>query len=477
VLLLALLQQPSLAQPDTASLLRPELEEPPLEQPRYSLGAFFEDITRQHPAWQRTQLLERQADLQVRQARGAFDPKLSGSWREKDFRQKSYYENWEGQLKVPLLPGVDLKGTYEQNRGIFLNPESNVPSAGLFASGLSVPLNEIFLLDGRRNELRQAQQLPQMARAERRKQQNKFLLEALKAYTDWQAAFFRYRIARQGLSLAEFRLGAVKDRAEVGDLARIDTVEAGLEVQKRRKRLLDAQVDRRQARLALQNFWSPGNDSLAAGRAPEALAPPPTPPGNLDSAAVDTLVPQHPSLRKLSAKQEQLQLEQRYSVGQLLPDIDLQYNFLLHAAGEDNDLSQDYLVNNYKAGASVSFPIFFRKGRAKLNEVALKQRMNQLDQEQARRSVSTNVQQQLARLALLREQVLNQQQAVANARTLLEGERTKFRAGESTLFLVNRRERSWLQARRDLVKLQAKLQKARGELLEAAGLSPRGVIE
>jgi outer membrane protein TolC len=273
----------------------------------------------------------------------------------------------------------------------------------------------------------------------------------------------------------------VKDRARLGDLARIDTVEAELEVQKRTKRLLNARLQLRQARQALSNFWIPEAEVSPNEAKPDSLIEPGAFPG-IPANRIDTFVQNHPEILKLSAKQRQLQLEERYRWGQVLPDIRLDYNVLRSApspAGTNNGeaVNTAYFQNNYKAGARVSVPLLLRKDRAKLEEVQLKQRMIQMDQSQVNRSVRTGIENQRAAVDLLRQQVQNQREAVASARKLLEGEREKFQAGASTLFLVNRRERSWLAARREYIRLLGKLQKAQAKLLETSGQSPAQLVE
>jgi outer membrane protein TolC len=63
-----------------------------------------------------------------------------------------------------------------------------------------------------------------------------------------------------------------------------------------------------------------------------------------------------------------------------------------------------------------------------------------------------------------------QENMVSNYRELLQGEITKFENGESSIFLINTRETELLDARLKLLKLQTKYEKAKIELLHAAGI-------
>jgi outer membrane protein TolC len=62
-----------------------------------------------------------------------------------------------------------------------------------------------------------------------------------------------------------------------------------------------------------------------------------------------------------------------------------------------------------------------------------------------------------------------QQELVRNADLLLTAEETRFESGESSLFLVNQRERSLIEAKAKLVELTAKYAKAKYQLQWASG--------
>ena len=63
-----------------------------------------------------------------------------------------------------------------------------------------------------------------------------------------------------------------------------------------------------------------------------------------------------------------------------------------------------------------------------------------------------------------------QQQMVNNYERLLSAELLNFQTGESSLFLVNTRETKLIEARAKLLELQVKYQKAKINLLWAAGV-------
>ena len=78
----------------------------------------------------------------------------------------------------------------------------------------------------------------------------------------------------------------------------------------------------------------------------------------------------HPKLLSLDFKYKGLEVERRLKQNNLLPKIDLQYNFL----NETPEMINSFNTENYKAGLAISFPLFLRKERAelKLNDYKLR---------------------------------------------------------------------------------------------------------
>ena len=72
-------------------------------------------------------------------------------------------------------------------------------------------------------------------------------------------------------------------------------------------------------------------------------------------------------------------------------------------------------------------------------------------------------------LSGLQKQITIYEQAYINYQTLFRGEDTRFKAGESTLFLLNTRENKVLEALQKLTELKAKFYKTQVALQWAAG--------
>ncbi|UTW62945.1 TolC family protein [bacterium SCSIO 12741] len=198
-----------------------------------SFDRFLNQVQQHHPVAIQASLQEQYGKASLLNARGGFDPKVFADVRQKYFDGTQYYALGGGGLSVPTWFGLEFKGGYEQNQGVYLNPEQTTPRAGLWYLGLSVPLGQGLLMDDRRAQLKQAKTFGQITLAEQQLMLNKLQLEAGKVYWDWFVSFHTLKVYREALQLAQLRFDAVREGALLGDRPSIDTVEAGIQVQNR----------------------------------------------------------------------------------------------------------------------------------------------------------------------------------------------------------------------------------------------------
>ncbi|GAB3199178.1 TolC family protein [Pontibacter aydingkolensis] len=434
-------------------------------------------ILANHPVASQARLLTEQARQELRISRGVFDPEISSKLYRKEFNGKEYYNTWDNTLRVPLWFGPVLKAGYEKNQGQFLNPENSTPENGLSYAGISIPLGQGLFIDERRSVLRQAQLMQDIAEAERVKLINKLLLEATKDYWDWLLQYRTMQLFQEALELADFRLKGVNIRAREGDLAAIDTVEALMVVQDRLVLLQQAQLNYNNNRLQVAvHLWGENGVplELQENTVPTLLG---SELATLQPDSVEQLLEfarnNHPELRKLDLKGDQLAIEQRFAADKLKPKLNIDYNVLQRDFYLGSEaLDQQHMGNNYKMGVSFSLPLFLREERGKLQLTRAKQQVNALEFTQTAREVAAAVQAAYNELLALEQQIRTQQQAVANALILRDGEIIRFENGESSLFLINSREVKYLEAQVKLYELRTKYAKAKTYLYWAAGEVP-----
>ncbi len=433
---------------------------------------FMEIVRMNHPMSKAAALQSEKGEAYLLKAKGELDPKVQSSLGQKYFDGKQYYSLLDAGLKIPTWVGVDVNAGFDQTTGVFLNPENSTPQGGLVYAGISVPIGQGLFMDERRSAIQQAQVYQTITESERRLKLNDLYYKAGKAYWDWYAAYMIQEVYQDAVNVSEQRLEGVKLSIELGDRPHVDTLEAGIQVQNRRLKLQAATLDYENSKARLSLFlWADGKlpmelekttipfheDTLVV--ALETLP--------IDTSNIDTLLTQHPSLLKYGAKKDRLDIQSKWQKEQLKPTLNLKYNPITEPVG-GNPFS-DLSINNYTWGFEFSMPIFLRKERGglKLLDVQSKEIDYQLDY--ARQTIKQQTLIALNVYLTTKQQFLLYRQNRADYGRLLEGERTMFDGGESSLFMVNSRETAYISAQIQLIKTLAMHEKAYLQILYATG--------
>jgi outer membrane protein TolC len=442
------------------------------EVPVLTFDEYFELVKQHHPIARQAQLQNQYGEAYVAKAWGGFDPKFEVDLDQKYFDDKTYYQNLNNSFKVPTWFGIEVKGGFEQNAGQFLNPESKTPSNGLWYAGVSVPLGEGLFIDQRRADLKQARLYAQSTDAERQLMINQLLLDAGAGYWQWFFAYHQVQVFEEAVVLAETRYQGVVQEVLAGDEPAIDSIEAGIQVQNRKLDLQQSELDFANASAQLGVFlWKDGLVPLELAENTVPISTDEIILGRKDielRGDIDSLISSHPAMLQSQIKIDQLEVDRRLRLEQLKPDLNLNYNALNQAVNGD-PLAQ-YSINNYKWGLSFSMPLLLQKERAEL-------RLNNLKLQDADYSLTLKQQTLVFKaIAALNQWETTVQQFELYTKTtddyltLLSGEREKFSIGESSVFLVNSRESSYIKARVKLLELQVKNQQARLKWLHSLNI-------
>ncbi len=448
-----------------------------------TFDAFFDRVSRNHPVVRQARLIADGAAGDVTAAWGNFEPKVEAAWERKQYQsstpgvQTLYWNYADIALKIPTPFGADFKLGYERASGRFINPQFTTPNNGLFSAGFSIPLGQRILTDERRTALRVARALRDVAEGERISMTNKLLFSAAKAYAEWYSSGLQLQVIRDGVRLAETRFNAIVGRVRAGDAAGIDSIEAAAELNRRRAQAVGADQAYFAASMDLTSYlWDSRTQPLE-------LQPGSVPSDSglsrvvLDSAAVPALlarvIARHPEVVKADAKQAQADAERALARQAILPLANAELSALRPQGGTfdvGQALNRD---GDYKGAITASSPFFFLKERGKFRSTDAKLDRADLDVAITRRDVTLAVRIAINDLSLYDAQLALQRDAVRLFRILSAGERARFDAGESNLFLVNTRERAVLDEELKFVALQAKYLAARAALAVAAGAPGR----
>ncbi|WP_297762497.1 TolC family protein [uncultured Muriicola sp.] len=433
-------------------------------------------VKKYHPIAKQAELVLAIGEANLMKARGGFDPKVEVDYDRKKFKGTEYYDRLNATFKIPTWYGIELKGNFEQTDGQFLNPDETLPEDGLYSAGVSFSLGRGFLANDRMATLRKAKFFREQSVVDRDLLVNEILFNASVAYFDWLRAYNSREIYRQFLNNAEIRFNGVKARALSGDIAAIDTVEAKIAYQNRALSLTQAEVQLQNKSLELSNFlWMSNNVPLELE---DNVIPDTSLQDEIDTAleilgrSLDSFtIENHPKIQSLGLKIDQLIIDRRLKTNQLLPKIDLEYNFLT----ETPELINSLETENYKGGVNISLPLFLRKERGELKLAKYKLRDAEYEYSSATVSITNKI------LAIYNELDSYEEQnelvfdIVNNYGILLNGEERKFSFGESSLFLINSRENKLIDARLKQNELQNKFFGAKAKLFKSLAINPENL--
>jgi len=441
-----------------------------------SFNEYLGYVKKFHPIARQARLRIEMGQANLMKARGGFDPKIEVDYKRKKFKGTEYYDRLNATFKLPTWYGIELKGSFEQNQGDFLNPEQLVPTDGLYSAGVSVSLGNGFWINERMATLKQAKFLRERAKADMDLEVNEVLYEASLAYFNWLRAYKDLNVYHNFYDNSQTRFVGIKQSAMAGDLATIDTVEAKIAVYNRKLGLEQARVLLIKRALELSNFlWLSSNvpvelqnnvipDIRLDGEVDISLEINDQP---LDSFSLEN----HPKLKSQKFKIEGLAVDKRLKTNKLLPVIDLEYNFLT----TQPELLNAFDANEYKAFVNFSFPLFLRKERGDVTLAKYKLRDAELEYDNVQLEIRNKVTAIFTELDSFETQNQLIENIVADYTTILEAEERKFSFGESSLFLINTRESMLIDAKLKQNELQNKYFATKAALFRSLSIKPENL--
>jgi outer membrane protein len=249
----------------------------------------------------------------------------------------------------------------------------------------------------------------------------------------------------------------VKDRVQAGDLPQIDSVEAELEIQRRQGQLVKSERDLQKAALKLSLYlWTPdGQQALSPepSQVPASFAQPALFTNQQALEGQKYALERRPELRALLLNRQITEVDLELAQNQRQPGLDLTFS-----PGRDTGFGA--IGNTFKGGLTFTLPLRQRTADGRIGAASFKLQKLELDTLNERQRIITEVADAFSAINTAYERYRAAEQEVGLALRLEEGERTKFQLGDSTLFLVNQRERATAEARVKLIEIQAEYEQA-----------------
>lgn len=419
-----------------------------------SYPEYLANILKYHPVAKQANLRLDLAEAEWLSAKGNLDPKISSDWNQKNFDDKLYYRQFQGKLRIPTQLGIDVVGGYENTEGIFLNPENTTDRFGLWNVGVEINLLQGLLVNERRTALRQAKVFRDIAKNQQQVLLNELLYLASFAYLEWQKYYSFQDAIQENIAIASEYFQNTKLSFLNGEKTAMDTLEALITLQD-----VNTMLQANKAALAksvqrMENF-------LWFKELPVELQETTKPQDYRedifiidDFSAIQNLATTHPMLLEKINKQSMLEIEQKLKREKLKPKLKVKYNPLI--ATSTDGITPNLSTSDYQWGFDFSMPLFLRKERAGIQKGEIKLMDIQFDIDNKQNELINKIENSIQQQSILQDQLVLQEQNVEGYKRLLDGENEKFQYGESSVFLLNKRQEKYIDGRLKLISLFVK---------------------
>jgi len=432
----------------------------------FTYNEFLGYVKKYHPLVKNANLNIDAAQANLMMARGGFDPKIEVDFSQKQFKGQEYYSILNSSFKIPTWYGIEIKAGFDNNEGVYSNPEHKTPNQGLTSLGISVPLGQGLFINQRMADVQKAKIQLQLSQAERKLQAINVLYDASLAYFNWKKNYDEVQLYKKYNANAEIRFKGIQSLIQQGDKPAIDSVEAGIIVKNRMLSLEDSTLKLTKAKLELSNFlWLENNIpfEIADELIPETQLEL-TIQENLktnDLLNSDFSITNHPKINALQSKIDILNVEKRLKANMLLPKIDMGYSYLSEPSYFNN-----YQFEDYKIGLDFYFPLFLRKERGSLKLAKYKVQETEFTLNLEKVELANKINAQKTEIKSLSKQKELIKGLVLDNITMLNSEEKLFSFGESSLFLINTRENNVVSAQLSKIALENRFYISNSELFK-----------
>lgn len=406
---------------------------------------FVAQVLANHPALEATKQEVEAAKAELLSSQGAFDPVLKGEYS--GYPKGDYSGTYENIfVEQPLLwRGAKVVAGYRRGGGTFPIYEDyyNTNSDGEARAGIEVPLLRDGETDRRRTSIARA--LMQIDGVDLTVQQRRVEIARTAAisYWDWVAAARRLETFEGLLATAQQRDRQLATRVLEGDLARIDKVDNERQVLQRKSQQISAQRALQKAENDLSLFlWTSNGlpDRVGNLRSTKFKSPPPI--SAVPEHAIETALKDRVEHQRIENLVQQQEVELSFSRNQILPRLDVQ----VLASDDLGTGSTTRDETEFKAGVKLEVPLATRTQRGKIDSLVAKLAELKAQQSLVKQRIAIEVTDAINAFSMAAERVVVARDEVRVAQELEEGERGKFKQGESNLIFVNLREQATADA-------------------------------
>jgi len=369
---------------------------------------------------------------------------------------KAKVDNLDATLEMPLAIalGPRISTSLRRGEGSSINPENSTGGESELGVGLMIPLWQGLNTDSRRTSLQKAGLRPELARILLDQERLAMLRQASLRYWDWVESGEVLRTMSDIVTIADDRLRLIRARAGSGEIPTIDTVEAQQELERRRGEYYRAERSAEQASIAARALlWQSEQRALPRAACVTEFPSERTPGTAQQEQDRISALNVRPEVRRLQVQQRVAALDITLAQELQRPLVEAQGQMLMRPFGTTGD-------NTFKIGLNISHPLFQRTATAQEELANVSIRRINFQQSLAERQVQAEIDDAMSAITKAEERIRVAEREVRLSAALQQAEVTKYLAGESTLLVVNIRDRALADARIRLTNARADYQRA-----------------
>ena len=413
-----------------------------------NLQKFYQMIKDSNPQLQIAEIQSSLGEIEQLRAKGFLDPEITSSWDEKQFNDTRYYRLFDAKLKIPTLYGVSLVGGFSNSLGEYVNPQEKTPENGLFNLGLEADLLQGLFVTEARMRRNEANNLSEMYQQISQQTQNDFYFAAGISYLDWEEVQAQRELYENVVDLSKIYFNQTRETFLLGEKTAVDTLESYIAWQDWQAQLEDLEIvaNKIQQRLTVflfDEFVSQFNQNQVDSTFIK-IQP--------NQVAVENL----PEIREKQEKLKSYQWQERLKREKLKPKLKAKF---MPLASNQPEGDFAYQPNNYKFGLGFSYHLFNRVAKAELQDNQAKQELLRNETLLKSKEIETKLLANQLNIDNLQKQFEYWEEIANGYLRLTQAEQTKFEYGESSVFLLNKRQEKWIETQKKVLDVYYKWQK------------------
>lgn len=420
-----------------------------LARDKLTLEAYLQAVDANFPGLASAVDLQRVASANRLEKQGIFDPLITDESGYTRMQNTSHIGEYKDvlfnypKLELPFQSGVRAFAQYRFNPNSAQSPYVETGEGGEYSAGILVPFLRGLFYNEQSVALKEAKFGEQLAAQTFFLTRLDMLLRAGTTYWNWVGAKMKTDVSKEIFGLANLVTSISEQQERSGDLARIYVTEAEEDIQRREADLLQAQRDfqRHSFNLSAVLFDTGGTPLPLPSEVNVPDVPKPQAISQTDTDHnIMLALAGRPELKVIAVDKKIANVELKLAKNQMLPAL----NGVLT---EGYDTGHNGIGNTYRGQLTFSEPLLLRSARGKVAAAKLRLDKLEKDRQAEEQKIRNQVLDAISAINLAYKRFVALEKQVEKAEQVYQGERERFKVGDSTVYFMAERARQLNEAK------------------------------